>query len=77
MGIDIGQAKTLCESCEKACGKCSWSDGSFTPVPGWKAIITPHYTGHSYLVLECPLFKDDTAQYNQPVRRISGIQMGT
>lgn len=27
----------LCWTCANACGGCSWSDGSFTPVPGWTA----------------------------------------
>ena len=60
---------TLCWKCARACGGCSWSDGSFTPVTGWKAkptIIT--MAGRiikSYKVIKCPLFKDDTEQYRK------------
>lgn len=66
---------TLCWSCAKACGKCSWSDRSFTPVPGWKAKKTrlrvddPNRYTDSYIVGECPLFEDDTQQYNKPTKR--------
>lgn len=30
---------TLCWKCEKACGRCSWSD-RFEPVDGWSAVPT-------------------------------------
>ena len=70
---------TLCWSCAKACGGCSWSDGSFTPIPGWTAIKTkvrvsdrqddPNRYADSFHVVECPLFEDDTDQYNKPTRR--------
>ena len=70
---------TLCWSCAKACGGCSWSDGTFTPVPGWTATETRLKEQHgsrdadrsiqSFHVTECPLFEDDTDQYNKPTRR--------
>lgn len=63
--------QTLCVYCEKACGKCSWSDGTFTPVEGWTAIRTPHISGGSYFVIDCPLFADDTHKYNQPMYRLN------
>lgn len=63
---------TLCWKCANACGGCSWSDGSFTPVPGWTArqtsVMVPrgkHGTGmtESYMVEECPLYEDDRDKY--------------
>lgn len=63
---------TLCWKCAKACGECSWSDGTFTPVDGWKAIPTIIKANHgrgfmqdveSFIVKACPLFEDDTARY--------------
>lgn len=73
MGNTTHKKETLCWRCEKACGDCSWSDGSFTPVEGWKARKTtlPNnyiYTD-SYLVYECPLFVDDTHRYNKSPKR--------
>ena len=70
---------SLCWKCAKACGGCSWSDGSFTPVEGWtaekmKLRVAPkkdkwgRYVD-SYMVTDCPLFEDDTAEYNKPTRR--------
>lgn len=63
---------TLCWKCAKACGGCSWSDGTFTPVDGWKATPTVIKANHgrgfmqdveSFIVKACPLFEDDTAKY--------------
>ena len=77
-GIVTNKPLTLCWSCAKACGGCSWSDGTFTPVPGWTAEPTV-LQGYklkcglapmeSYHVTACPLFEDDTDQYNKPTRR--------
>lgn len=52
-------AKTqLCESCQKACGGCSWSDGTFTPVPGWEAVKSTIYAdGH--FITKCPEYAED------------------
>lgn len=45
---------TLCVTCRKACGKCSWSE-TLTPVPGWTAEeTTTSYGLSSYLVTACP-----------------------
>lgn len=69
---------TLCWKCENACGKCSWSDGTFTPVEGWKAKPTTVSVMNgvygvrkvkSFIVEECPQFGDDTGQYNKRVKR--------
>lgn len=67
---------TLCWKCAKACGGCSWSDRSFTPVEGWVAETTKlhGYRGDggvidSYRVIECPQFEDDTQRYNRKVKR--------
>lgn len=59
----------LCWQCEKACGRCSWSN-DLTPVPGWKATPTKilSYTEQanrkrkkvyldSYDISECPEFE--------------------
>ena len=59
---------TLCWQCANACGGCSWSDGSFTPVTGWtakKTEINRHEGGvmSSYLVTRCPQFNDDTKTF--------------
>ena len=67
------QIATLCWSCARATGHCSWSDGSFTPVPGWKAIKTvirsdPNKKQNamdSFLVLDCPLYDDDVDRYSK------------
>lgn len=56
--------ETICWNCAKACGKCPWSDGSFTPVDGWIATPTKIKFGckieNSYLVKNCPLFVSKT-----------------
>ena len=63
---------TLCWSCANACGGCSWSDGSFTPVKGWKAQKTMVRGDRglyrakiikSYRVDKCPLYEDDRKKY--------------
>lgn len=68
--------ETLCWKCSKSCGNCSWSE-RFQPVKGWTAIKTRLYcdrgeyndrTTESYIVIDCPLFDDDTAQYGQPIK---------
>ena len=55
-------SSTLCWSCERACGGCSWSDKSFTPVEGWIAEKTIYRAKKdkfvtSYVVKSCPLYK--------------------
>ena len=56
---------TLCWSCKKSTGFCSWSE-DFIPVEGWKAIPTKIKATSSprdnrfidsFLVRECPLFE--------------------
>ena len=57
---------TLCWSCKRATGSCSWSE-DFTPVEGWEAIPTKVKVAKSkgrnktftdsYLVRKCPLFE--------------------
>ena len=63
---------TLCWKCANACGGCSWSNGSFTPVVGWKAkktVISANHGGgfhadiESYIVKSCPQFRDDSEQF--------------
>lgn len=57
---------TLCWTCAKACGKCSWSK-KFKKVKGWtakKTIIKGDPAGldpeiKSYLVLKCPLYEKE------------------
>lgn len=67
MMIDRRKKMTLCWKCSRACGKCSWSK-NFTPVEGWRAKPTQVRESHagtieSYIVYDCPLFDDDTANY--------------
>jgi hypothetical protein len=45
--METNKHATLCWRCAKACGKCSWSDGSFVPVKGWKAEPTKIWVDHS------------------------------
>ena len=56
----IEKKTTLCWDCQKATGKCSWSE-KLIPVEGWTA--EPTYTAssdmHSYRVIECPEFVRD------------------
>lgn len=53
----------LCWDCKKACGDCSWSDGSFTPITGW--VATPVYKAknkneiYTYHIYECPEFEKE------------------
>jgi hypothetical protein len=77
--VETNKPATLCWKCANACGKCSWSDGTFTPVDGWTAVKTILHIApknerwgrdtESYHVTACPLFEDDTKQYNNPVKR--------
>lgn len=57
----LNEKKTICWSCKKACGSCSWSS-KFKPVEGWTAIptfIKMQYGGKdaSYIVLKCPEYE--------------------
>ena len=70
--METNKPATLCWKCANACGGCSWSDGSFTPVQGWTArktsVMVPrgkHGTGMtgSYMVEKCPLYEDDRGKY--------------
>ena len=60
---------TLCWQCGNACGNCSWSDGSFTPVDGWTAIPTIIHTPHgkrdleSFIIERCPRYIEDFRKY--------------
>lgn len=63
---------TLCWICDKAGGKCSWSN-DFTPIDGWKAIPTKLSVGcgnfiDSFDVYECPEF--------EPFRRFTESTFG-
>ena len=61
---DIDKPRTLCWSCAKACGDCSWSDyWTHSPVPGWtaeesKLKVNDGYVT-SYCVVQCPEFEPD------------------
>lgn len=62
---------SLCESCGNACGKCSWSDGTFTPIDGWDAIPTRVHmlpvVVDSYLVKSCPQFVPDGPKHTDHI----------
>ena len=65
----------LCWTCASACGGCSWSDGTLTPVPGWTAtpydrVETLHKSCNgrdiirrvpykSYTITACPQYRPD------------------
>lgn len=59
--------RQLCWNCKNACGNCSWSDGTFTPVEGWDATPTKilHSSGNikiytdSFDIKKCPEFIHD------------------
>ena len=78
------EEKTLCWQCQKACGKCSWSNGTFTPVENWEAIPTEiknKVKGNisSFLVKSCPEFVSDTLpkMTNIELAKIMGITIRT
>lgn len=61
----------LCWTCARACGDCSWSDGTFTPVKGWTAKKVVMYedraeyntrTVETYKIKACPLYICDAPQ---------------
>lgn len=57
--------ESLCWSCEKACGNCSWSKG-LVPIPGWEAKKTQPYSASDtigYFVMRCPEYKKGRAKY--------------
>lgn len=68
MGNPTQKPETICWNCANACGKCSWSDGTFTPVEGWQAEHTKVRNAkfcyiESYRVISCPQFKSDKKKY--------------
>lgn len=62
----VNESDTICWWC-KNCGKCSWTDKSFTPIEGWKAEKVRHKTSNSdtYIVKQCPLFELIDIKYNE------------
>ena len=57
---------TLCWSCARFCGQCSWS-ARFEPIAGWSAeegSLTRQYGGtlKTYTVLQCPLYERDSEE---------------
>jgi hypothetical protein len=56
---------TLCWTCKKCYGQCSWS-ANFIPVEGWQALPTTlnnnTYVDTSYLVIKCPEYVDDKSE---------------
>ena len=64
--------ETKCCGCARSCGGCSWTDGTFRPVLGWKASPTKIRMGgriiESYHVESCPMFQAD-----EPNRYVDGI----
>lgn len=66
-GIDalgvLMKSETICWSCAKAGGDCSWSL-NYKPVEGWQAVRSDVKTGvddyvESYIVLTCPQYKKE------------------
>ena len=61
---------TLCWSCNKACGQCSWSQPRPKPVEGWTAEQTTiEIQGGqkitSYIVRECPKYESDGRDHSK------------
>lgn len=58
---------TLCWSCARFCGRCSWS-ARFDPVEGWKAIPSVISLGpgrskqKGYTVIQCPEYERDSEE---------------
>ena len=69
--------ETLCWYCKNACGNCSWSDGTFTPIKGWTIDDSKKLKSldsESYTVLECPEYKEFYKQLSlKQVANIIGI----
>lgn len=61
MAINAKQEDTLCMSCGKACGACSWSK-ELIPVDGW----TANKTRNGFMVRECPEYKADGDDRGRP-----------
>ena len=65
------KVRSLCESCGNSCGKCSWSDGTFTPIDGWDATPTKVHmlpvVVDSYLVKSCPQFVPDEPRHTDHI----------
>lgn len=64
------RSDTLCWSCGKACGQCSWSQPDPKPVVGWTAEQTTIEVQHrqkitSYIVRECPAYKPDGRDHSK------------
>jgi len=58
----FGKKEQICWDCSKACGGCSWSDKSFTPVPGWDAeedtdTRTYNKDIKAYRIFDCPQYE--------------------
>ena len=77
---------TLCWSCEKACGGCSWSD-NLIPIKDWKATPTilrfrkptrnsPVTLVTSYYVCKCPEYKFDNITFNKQTRAQQAATLG-
>lgn len=67
-----------CWTCKKCYGGCSWSNGTFTPVEGWKATPTKRaaqsFDGtpkfiYSYEIHYCPLYENDGSEIAPVSRR--------
>lgn len=68
------EKNTLCWECDKACGKCSWSQ-NFTPVLGWEATPTKVYQTKgvyqdSFLIHKCPEFKKTENNFRCEIRAL-------
>lgn len=75
---NAGRTTNICFNCQKACGKCSWTEVDpetnkirFEPVPGWTAkpvALKMGFDGHSdritetYHITACPEFVPDGAR---------------
>jgi len=60
----------LCWTCERACGLCPWSDGSFTPIEGWEAEPSDKiYNGvRGWKIHNCPMYIAEPLRRNRHAR---------
>lgn len=76
MSYPPSKKTNICFSCQKACGKCSWSR-NFTPVPGWTAKkvmlkVSNYYKKRiieTYHITACPEYVPD------PPRKSNNLEL--
>lgn len=71
--------ESLCWTCIRAYGACSWSSKARQPVQGWRArkIHLQGYAMRTYKVLKCPLYEKELFERDEKgvKRRVNEIPM--